>query len=104
MNCDFLRGMLFAFQNQLSAAQAKQLLDQIAARNADPTGYPPGSGYWTAAAVNSAIAVQQAIQPPTQASMAAIGAYQTVLQDIALVAIWQAEVTGVEGQIISNGC
>ncbi len=104
MNCDMLRGMRLAFLMALDSAQAQQFLHQREARLADPTGFPHMDSFWTADAVNSSKAAQQAIQPPTLASMAAIGAYQAVLADIALVAIWQGDVTGVNGQLAVLGC
>lgn len=101
MNCDFLRGQLFAFQNMLALAQIKQLNDQIAARNADPTGYPPGSGYWTADQVNAAIAIAQAAMPP---NLAAVGAYQAVLSDITQILNIQQMIGNTQEIYDSMGC
>ncbi len=105
MNCDFLRGCKFAYQNALSLAQIKQLNDQNAARNADPNGYPHvADTFWTDTEVNTAKDAQNAIQPPTQASLAAIGAYQAVLSDIQAVTMWTSLLQSVLTQMQAANC
>jgi len=98
-------------QNFLDTSTIKELNDQIAARNADPTGYPTDASPWPIASVQSRINMLNAIIPSTQQIMAALGAYYQVLADLYNISMAQTEIASANvaiandnAQLAANNC